>query len=358
MRYCGVDVSAKPGNQQLVTLHERRAPAGGMELVATFYAPGTIEEVARTIQGFGRGEAVVAVDAPSGPRLGLLAAGSPLREELGLPEGRYERMRVCDALLFRRGLPLYPVPAAGTSPTGWEQWIGVGFELFAALGDLGLFRPDGTGPVAPVGGAALRFGRVCETYPDAIFCGLLGHRPSPKRTPWGLQQRIAALRLKGVEDADGGLWHRTLDELDACAAAYAAYALAAGLGLWVGVPEEGVSAPVGTAALRFGRVCETYPDAIFCGLLGHRPSPKRTPWGLQQRIAALRMKGVFDADGGLWHRTLDELDACAAAYAAYALAAGLGIWVGEPEEGVIVLPVAELRDRYEKLPPPARSALA
>ena len=62
--------------------------------------------------------------------------------------------------------------------------------------------------------------------------------------------------------------------------------------------------------------------------------------------------------GGLWHRTLDELDACAAAYAAYALAAGLGLWVGAPEEGVIVLPVAELRDRYEKLPAPSRQPLA
>ena len=265
MRYCGVDISARPGNQQLVTLHERRAPEGGVELVATFYAPGTVEQLARTIEGFGRGQAVVAVDAPSGPRLDLLAPGAPLRAELGLPEGRYERMRVCDALLFRRGLPLYPVPAADQSPQGWEQWIAVGFEFFAALAELGLYRPRTSGAV--------------------------------------------------IE-------------------------------------------PVGSAALRFGRLCETYPDAIFCALLGHRPSPKRTPWGLQQRIAALRMKGVQDADGGLWHRTLDELDACAAAYAAYALAAGLGIWVGEPEEGVIVLPVAELRERYEKLPPPARAALA
>jgi len=175
-------------------------------------------------------------------------------------------MRVCDALLFRRGLPLYPVPAAGQAQLGWEQWIGVGFELFAALAELGVYRPaaaDGT-------------------YVDGV----------------------------------------------------------------------------GAAALRFGRLCETYPDAIFCGLLGHRPSPKRTPWGLQQRIAALRMKGIEDADGGLWHRTLDELDACAAAYAAYALAAGLGMWVGEPAEGVIVLPVAELRDSYEKLPPPQRFPLA
>ncbi len=265
MRYCGVDVSAKPGNQQLVTLHERRAPEGGVELVATFYAPGTVAQVTRTIEGFGSGQTVVAVDAPSGPRRDLLTAGAPLRAALGLPDGRYERMRVCDAMLFRRGLPLYPVPPAGQTPQGWEQWIGVGFELFAALAGLGVYRPDG---------------------------------------------------------------------------------------------EPGRPEPVGAAALRFGRLCETYPDAVFCGLLGHRPSPKRTPWGLQQRIAALRMKGVQDADGGLWHRTLDELDACAAAYAAYALAAGLGLWVGAPEEGVIVLPVSELRDRYDKLPPPARSPLA
>ena len=42
------------------------------------------------------------------------------------------------------------------------------------------------------------------------------------------------------------------------------------------------------------------------------------------------MKGVQDADGGLWHRTLDELDACAAAYAAYALAAGSGCGSARP----------------------------
>ena len=96
---------------------------------------------------------------------------------------------------------------------------------------------------------------------------------------------------------------------------------------------------------------------LICGLLGHRPSPKRTPWGLQQRIAALRERGIVDEDGGLWHRTLDELDACAAAYTAYALAIGLGRWVGDPVEGVIVLPSQELLPRYDKLPPPSRSAL-
>ena len=263
VRYCGIDVGAKASAQQLCTLHERRGREG-TELVATFFEPGDVESVAATVLGFG-GEAVVAIDAPSGRRLDLLTAGAPLRDVLGLPDGRYERMRVCDALLFRRGLPLYPVPAADQALARWESWMDRGFALFDALEGIGVFRPP---------------------------------------------------------------------------------------------PQPGAAGPVGDGAMRFGRVCETYPDAVFCSLLGHRPSPKRTPWGLQQRIAALRLRGVADDDGGLWHRTLDELDACAAAYAAYALANGAGSWVGDPREGVIVLPVADLAERYERLPPPARSRLA
>lgn len=270
MRYCGVDVSAKPGNQQLVTLHERRVRGGAVELVATFYAPGDVAAIARTVRGFG-GEAVVGVDAPSGRRLDLLAPGSPLRERLGLPEGRYERSRVCDAILFRRGLPLYPVPAADQALARWEGWMEVGFDLFGVLAPLGLFRPVSSS-VAP--------------DPPAV------------------------------------------------------------------------EAPVGDGALRFGRLFETYPDAVFCALLGHRPPAKRTPWGLQQRIAALRLRGVVDEDGGLWHRTVDELDACAAALAAHALATGPACWVGDPREGVIVLPGDGLLERYAKLPPPRRQALA
>ncbi len=262
MRYCGIDVSARSGNQQLVTLHERRG-SGGLELVATFYAPGSVAEVAATIQGFGA-SAVVGIDAPSGHRLDLLQRGAALRETLGVPEGRYETMRVCDTLLFRRGLPLYPVPNASQPRKAWDAWMDVGFELFAALEWLGRYFP-----------------------------------------------------------APGGAYE----------------------------------AAVGTNAVHEGRLFETYPDAIFCTLLGHRPSPKRTPWGLQQRIASLKQKGVVDEDGGLWHRTLDELDACAAAYTAYALAAGIGTWVGDVEEGVIVLPTTDLASRYDKLPPPARAPL-
>ena len=44
--------------------------------------------------------------------------------------------------------------------SGWEQWIGVGFELFAALAELGFYRPQAAnGRIEPVGSAALRFGR-------------------------------------------------------------------------------------------------------------------------------------------------------------------------------------------------------
>ena len=120
--------------------------------------------------------------------------------------------------------------------------MAVGFELFDALSPLGRWIPEGANGAleGAVGASAMRSGRVFETYPDAIFCALLGHRPPPKRTPWGGQQRIAALKLKGVYDDDGGLWHRTLDEIDACAAAYAAYAMSVGLGTWVGDPAEGV----------------------------------------------------------------------------------------------------------------------
>jgi hypothetical protein len=255
MRYCGIDVSARPAQQQLCTLHSRRGADGETELVATFYEPGDVAGVARTVVGFGR-EAVVAVDAPSGRRLDLLGPGRPLRDALDLPEGRYERSRVCDALLFRRRLPLYPVPATGQALAAWEGWMEVGFELYEALDGLGLYRPEAGGALeAPVGAGALRFGRLCETYPDAVFCALLGHRPSAKRTPWGLQQRIAALRMRGVVDDDGGLWHRTLDELDACAAAYAARALAEGGGSWVGDPREGVIVlPVPALAARYDKL--------------------------------------------------------------------------------------------------------
>ena len=239
VRYCGIDVSARPGNQRLVTLHERRGEEG-IELVATFYEPGTVEAVARTLAGFGR-EAVVAVDAPSTHRLDLLAAGSPARAQLALPAGRYERSRVCDALLFRRGLPLYPVPARGQPTAAWERWMVVGFELYGALDGLGLYRPDAGTRLHGAGGGGRPAGRAAvRDLPGRDL--LLPARPPPVAQAHAVGPAAAHRRRSSprrVIDEDGGLWHRTLDELDACAAAYAAYALAVGRGCWVGDPRGG-----------------------------------------------------------------------------------------------------------------------
>ena len=215
--------------------------------------------------GFG-GEAVAAVDAPSGHRLDLLAAGrAAARRARGFPRGatsaRACATRCSSAAACRSTRSRRP----GRRSRSGRRGSGSGFELFDALAPLGLYRPDADGSSR----ARSARGR-CATAASA--------RPTP--TPSSAR------------------------------------------------------------------------------LLGHRPPPKRTPWGLQQRIAALKLRGIVDDDGGLWQRTVDELDACAAAYAAYALAEGFGSWVGEPEEGVIVLPIEELEPAYEPLPPPRRAPLA
>ena len=229
---CGIDVSARPAGQHLCLL--RRA---GDALRAEFAPPASVADTAAAVLALG--EVAVAIDAPSGRRRDLLAAGAPLRADLGLPDGRYERSRVCDALLIRRGLPLYPVPPEGRPLARWEGWMAPGFELFAAFEPaLGRFRPPPS-PVAEAtaGPGALRHGRVCETYPDAVFCALLGARPPSKRTAEGARARRALLAAAGVA---GDLTARTHDELDACAAALTALALAEGRAGWLGHPDEGV----------------------------------------------------------------------------------------------------------------------
>jgi predicted nuclease with RNAse H fold len=94
-----------------------------------------------------------------------------------------------------------------------------------------------------------------------------------------------------------------------------------------------------------GRVFETFPDAAFCALAGYRPPPKRTGEGRSARVALLEHAGVGDP-AGLPGRSLHELDACAAALVAHRFAAGEAGWVGDPREGVIVVPVRALADRY------------
>ena len=113
---------------------------------------------------------------------------------------------------------------------------------------------------------------------------------------------------------------------------------------------------------------EVHPHASFTTLLGHLPYKKDTLEGRLQRqllladlevdvpdaMAAFEeitrhrlLTGTLDYRGLLTH---DQLDALVSAYTAYVTATQPGqvTWVGDEWEGEIVVPVAELREKYGK----------
>src|SRR5205085_10752138 len=93
------------------------------------------------------------------------------------------------------------------------------------------------------------------------------------------------------------------------------------------------------------RVSEVYPFAAFAALLGHIPPRKNTPEGRAARIAALRARltGPLDLTACSHH----DLDAAVAAITALTLRRGQATWVGNPREGLMVLP-APLKEYYER----------
>ena len=105
---------------------------------------------------------------------------------------------------------------------------------------------------------------------------------------------------------------------------------------------------------------ETNADGVFCALQGRRLPAKRHPLGMQMRIDELSGDHVIDESGDLWHRRIEELDAVACALAAHRYAVGHACWLGEPDEGVIVLPGSSLPDEFETrgvMPPVERLQL-
>jgi predicted nuclease with RNAse H fold len=92
---------------------------------------------------------------------------------------------------------------------------------------------------------------------------------------------------------------------------------------------------------------EVFPDAAFVTLLGARPR-KETPVGMGQRRALLERAGIrVEASA-----THDDLDAVAAALTALRWRRGEGCAVGDPDEGMIALPVkrSTLLDQYRPAP--------
>src|SRR3954454_4967569 len=93
-------------------------------------------------------------------------------------------------------------------------------------------------------------------------------------------------------------------------------------------------------------VFETTPDGVFSALHGERVPAKRHPLGIQRRIVELREDPVEDEGGELWFRRIEEVEAAACALAARRYAVGHACWVGDPAEGVIVLPGSRLPEGF------------
>jgi predicted nuclease with RNAse H fold len=107
-------------------------------------------------------------------------------------------------------------------------------------------------------------------------------------------------------------------------------------------PDHGQEGPVPEGAFGAGSVFETNPDAVFCALQGRRLPAKRHPHGMQLRIAELVDDQVLDDGGDLWQRRIEEIDAAGAALCAHRYAVGHASWLGDPAEGVVVLPGSKI----------------
>lgn len=184
-----------------------------------------IDEIVRTVEQYAR--SVCAIDAPISHSHSLLA-NKDYREQLGLKtRAGYSGYRVCEYELRRRGVHIYKTPTNRSEAATWmrESW-----RLYDELRRIGFAQYPNLGAR-----------RMFETYPHAIFTGLLKKRPYRKNTLEGRMQRQLILYEQGIGVPDAmGVFeemtrHRILvgelvlkdllneDQLDALAAAYTAY---------------------------------------------------------------------------------------------------------------------------------------
>jgi predicted nuclease with RNAse H fold len=139
--------------------------------------------------------------------------------------------------------------------------------------------------------------------------------------------------------------------------------LLAALGSMPFTPGEAEGATEGSVAegvYEGSPLFETSPDGVFSALHGRRLPARRHPLGIQLRIEELLDEHVEDEGGELWHRRIEEIDALAAALAAHRYAVGHACWVGDPAEGVIVLPGSRLPEKFSGqgvIPPVPRRPL-
>ena len=108
-------------------------------------------------------------------------------------------------------------------------------------------------------------------------------------------------------------------------------------------------------------VFETNADGVFYALQGRRLPAKRHPFGIWTRIEELAGDHVVDDGGDLWHRRIEEIDAVVCALCAHRYAVGHASWLGDPAEGVVVLPGASIPSEFSRqgvMPPVERLHLS
>jgi hypothetical protein len=180
----------------------------------------------------GQSSAYVAVNAPSGPNLGLVRKKLE-KESLASGHSRRVEMRLAEYELRARGVNIPPTPAHRDLCPAWMQ---TGFALYQRLEKAGC-KPYPNKTVSH---------QWLETNPHAVFCALLGQAPLPKPKLEGRLQRQLILYEQGVGVRDpmeffeeitrhrllGGILPMELvyrpEELDAIAAALVAFLAAEG----------------------------------------------------------------------------------------------------------------------------------
>jgi len=140
-------------------------------------AAGELDEVLAFLGG--QPTAVVAVNAPPRPNLGLVRSRLE-KESLTPAHLRGTDLRLAEYELRQRGITVSPTPSRKETCPAWMQ---MGFEFYRRLAGMG-YQPF------PAGEASHQW---LETHPHAAFCALLGQVPLPKPTLEGRLQRQLVL---------------------------------------------------------------------------------------------------------------------------------------------------------------------
>jgi hypothetical protein len=123
---------------------------------------------------------------------------------------------------------------------------------------------------------------------------------------------------------------------------------------------SGAAGQVEEGAFRRAALFETSPDGVFTALQGRRVPARRHPIGIQLRIEELEHDHLMDPGGDLWNRRIEEIEAAGVALAAHRYAVAHASWLGDPADGVIVLPGTRIPERFSAegvLPPVPREPL-